>query len=87
MARNRKLIEFPKDEQDDFKATLLRWRLDDSDFEVTALEQDPPTDGGPIESTVTVVCRSNGKSEHFRAGHVSHWVIDFEHAVRARVFG
>lgn len=87
MARNRKLSEFPMDEQDDFKATLLRWRLDAGEFEVTALEQDPPVNGGPIESTVTVVRHSNGKSEHFRAGHVSHWVIDFEHAVRARVFG
>jgi len=87
MARSRKLSEFPKDEQDDFKATLLRWRLDDTDFEVTALEQDPPVSGGPIESTVTVVRRSNGASGHFRAGHVSHWVIDFEHAMRARIFG
>ena len=87
MVRKRELFEFPTDEQDDFKATLLRWRLDAGDFEVTALEQDPPVNGGPTESTVTVLRRSNGKSEHFRAGHVSHWIIDFEHAVRAGVFG
>jgi hypothetical protein len=85
MPRQQDLIDFPRDEQEDFKVVLLRWHLDANDFEVTALEADPTE--GPIERTVTVLRRSTGKSEHFRAGHVSHWIIDFEHAVRQRAFG
>jgi hypothetical protein len=87
MPRKQELIDFPRNEQDDFKVVLLRWHQDANDFEVTALEADPPATGGPIERTVTVLRRSTGKSERFHAGHVSHWIIDFEHAVRIRAFG
>ena len=87
MPRQQDLIDFPRGEQDDFKAALHRWHLDANDFEVTALVADAPAAGGTIERTVTVLRRSTGKSEHFRAGHVSHWIIDFEHAVRQRAFG
>ena len=86
MPRQQDLIDFPRDEQEDFKI-LLRWHLDANDFEVTALAADPPATGGPIDRTVTVLRRSTGKSERFRSGHVSHWIIDFEHAVRNRAFG
>ena len=87
MSRTQTLIEFPGDEQTDFAVTLHRWHLDANDFEVTAVEEDPPATGGPIERTVTVLRRSTGKHERFRAGNVSHWIIDFEHAIRQRVFG
>ena len=87
MSRNQGLIEFPDDEQTDFAVTLHRWRLEANDFEVTAVEEDPPATGGPIERTVTVLRRSTGKQQRYRAGKVSHWIIDFEHALRQRVFG
>jgi hypothetical protein len=82
----RELITFPRDEQDDFKQVVLRWGHDPNDFEVTAVQEDPPATGGPIRRTVTVVRRSTGKHERFQAGHVSHWVIDFEHALRRGAF-
>jgi len=85
MQRAQDFAEFPADERDDFKSILLRWRLDAGDFEVSALE-DVPVAAGPIAREIAVRRRSTGKAVKFDGGNFSHWLIDFEEALRKSYF-
>ncbi|MFC5521087.1 hypothetical protein [Polaromonas jejuensis] len=85
--RERKFEDFPEDERDDFQRVLARWHQNPRDFEVTGIQSDPPENGAPVDFEVTVRRISTGAVSKFRGGHVSHWVIDFEHALRAKAFG
>jgi hypothetical protein len=80
-------VKFPRDEQEDFGAILRRFRMDPADFEASAMVEEPPPAGGPIVRTITVHRRSNGRRVRFDAGHFSHWLVDFEAAMREDRFG
>ena len=83
----KKFDQLPKDEQEDFVEALLKFHQKPEDYVVRAAEFNPPTTGGPVRVEVTVRSIRTGAEVKFRSGHVSNWVLDFEHALRAKAFG
>ena len=84
---HKKFEDFPIDECEDFVEVLGRWHQAPGDYIVSAVEKNPPVTGGQIEIEVTIRRKSTGAQMQFRGGHVSNWVVDFEHALRRKVFG
>lgn len=79
--------QLPKDEREDFLAALYKFRQVPDDYVVTAIESDPPPTGGPIDIEITVRRKTTNAVVTFNAGNLSNWVLDFEHALRAKAFG
>ncbi|VWC91772.1 hypothetical protein BCO18430_03299 [Burkholderia contaminans] len=84
---NHLLHEFPKDEQDEFVAVCKTYGRAVEEFEVRDEDRYPAGGSvGAIRREVTVALRGKDAVRLYDGGHVSHWLVDFEHDLKAGVY-
>jgi len=75
-------------ELEDFRNEILRRGMDPLDFEIEEFEKPMQgVDVQPINGQVTVKRISTGIQKTYKAGQMSHWVVDFADDFRKGVFG
>jgi hypothetical protein len=78
----------PKDEMEDFVATIRESGLRQEEFKLVAEEDSPaaPDSGiGPVPRRVTI--SRNGIERRYEAGHGTNWNGAFEADLKAKYFG
>jgi hypothetical protein len=76
-----------ENELEDFKNTLVKYDYSEDEFEWSGIENSIPADGiFQITGMVIIKLKKTGIVRTYKAGHGSHWIVDFEDDLKASVF-